>query len=48
MPGFRAEMAGMAGLLTQYFLEKFPITDIRGIRFALKEGLMMHFIENQE
>lgn len=48
MPGFRAEMAGMAGLLTQYFLEKFPIKDIRGIRFALKEGLMMHFIENQE
>jgi exopolyphosphatase/guanosine-5'-triphosphate,3'-diphosphate pyrophosphatase len=48
MPAFRAEMSGMAGLLTQYFLEKFPITDIRGIRFALKEGMMMHLIENQE
>ena len=47
MPAFRAEMADMAILLTQFFLDKFAIQEIRGIRFALKEGLMMHSIENQ-
>ena len=48
MVPFRAEMIVVAGILTEFVIEKFGVQQITQSAFALKEGVLWKMIQNEK